>query len=839
MSRVLDLLREPFWQGFIAGALFIILIRQVVAFLPWLFKVIRKSVQRARERAITGIGTQMRRDVFTYAQRQHLAALFFPLDEILITPRVLTPPVAAFSDDTPELALEDVVSLTIPYLPDWPQMGALYGAPTLTLPEALEEGANLILLGHPGMGKTVALASLALTIARRDPAAGKLNDYTPVLLHAADLLPRLKTKKTPAPVQVLCAAVSHYTSKRTAAQLPSFMKNALANGRVLLLLDGYDEAGVEDQNILNGFIQTLLETYPLLRLVVAAIPGSFTRLHQLGLAPVAIAAWSEAERNRFIQRWLEKWRTYGNPPETPAGEKIDPLLLLSWLSLREVSLTPLELTLKVWGALEGDTLGPEIPNLIEAHLRRLTAGIPDATAVLERLAVQMITNKQTVVPEREAATWVRKFAVLPAQEAAEGVAAPKRKKSAAAELSSAVSDTLYRLESSGILVQQSDHSLRFAHSVFMFYLAGIGFARSGLMNILAEQPDWFGKYETLGFVGCFEDVTPVVQVIMGMDQEPTHSKSLRVGRWLRISPKQATWRGLVMRYLVDLLHREYLTLGMSGRALTALALSGDPGVNVLFRQLMKGNFTHIKLLGALGAGMVFDSKAVSDLEGLFIENDVLLGGAACLALVAIHTRQSLETVMALLMHGSEPLRRAAAEALANDEKEGHPVLEAGASLAEDLLARRAVVYGLARVRQPWAVSLLEKMEIEDSQWVVRTAASQALEDLRKPNLGIPRPTARLHEQPWLVEYAARRGMGIAPGKPAMDMLVSALENGEARERLHCLEYFRLTGIQGYLPQLYQAYYGGQAVLRETAFNTLWHFAAAGEALPPAIQFGLG
>ena len=81
-------------------------------------------------------------------------------------------------------------------------------------------------------------------------------------------------------------------------------------------------------------------------------------------------------------------------------------------------------------------------------------------------------------------------------------------------------------------------------------------------------------------------------------------------------------------------------------------------------------------------------------------------------------------------------------------------------------------------------------------------------------------------------------MGVTSGKPALDLINKALVTGEPRERLSALEYFQQFGGEEVLLQIYQTYYGSQATLRETAFNTLWHYHAAGNTLPPQLQFGL-
>jgi len=79
----------------------------------------------------------------------------------------------------------------------------------------------------------------------------------------------------------------------------------------------------------------------------------------------------------------------------------------------------------------------------------------------------------------------------------------------------------------------------------------------------------------------------------------------------------------------------------------------------------------------------------------------------------------------------EPVVTAAAEALANDPNEGHAMLKDGATL-KDILVRRAVVYGLARVDEPWALELLQTLQVEDDQWIVRTAATEVLDSMNPP-----------------------------------------------------------------------------------------------------------
>jgi len=834
--RNLRIDRTSFWIGFVAGMLFLWILGSLRRFIPFAVKAIRKQIQIARENAAAGVLARLRHDVYFYAQHQHLAAVFFPLEDILIQPRILAPPALTFTNEAGETIKSDIISLTIPYMPDWPEMASIYGSHTLTLVEALQGGANLILMGHPGSGRTVALAHLASLVAKRDPSAGKMAEYIPLFIHTTSLHNRLSVSKPPSIAEILTGTVSLYTSPLTTAQLPGILRNALENGRILLLVDGFDEVLPDVQQAVKSFLETVLHTYRKTRIIVATSTDYIAGLNHLGLFPVAMATWNEYDRSEFIRLWQEKWNQ--NTPSNALAqlENIDPLLITNWLSPRENNLTPLEFTLKVWGAFAGDALGPDIPSILEAHIRRLSVNVSNAQIVLERLAVQMVVNMKIYPSTRQAEHWVTHFEKSqPIPEEISEIKEPSKGKKSAEKLGPTY-DILYSLISNGLLASQGG-SIHLAHPVFLFYLAGRGLANSSYAAAILEQPDWDVKNQTCAFWGCYDDISPVVDSALTTKEDPVYSQAFRIARWLRISPKTAAWRNKLMRQLMDILNRESFTTGIGGRAVAALALSGDPSITALFRQMIKGNLPHLRHMGALGCGFVLDTKSVNDLPSLFEDEDTSIGGAACLALVAIGSKAALEAVMALLLQGSETARRLAAEALANNITEGHPTLEEATTLP-DLLVRRSAVFGLTRIKQPWAVKILEKMEIEDGQWVVRTAANQAMDEIRQPDPHIPHPLPPLPETPWLINFAGRLGMGVTSGKPAMDLVNKALETGEPREKLCALEFLQQNGGEEVLLQLYQTYFGSQATLREAAFNTLWHYHASGVTLPPQAQYGL-
>jgi HEAT repeat protein len=165
------------------------------------------------------------------------------------------------------------------------------------------------------------------------------------------------------------------------------------------------------------------------------------------------------------------------------------------------------------------------------------------------------------------------------------------------------------------------------------------------------------------------------------------------------------------------------------------------------------------------------------------------------------------------------------------------MLKDGATLS-DILVRHAVVYGLARLKDAWAVELLQKMQVEDEQWLVRNSAGETLEARNlSENLRAPRLLKAPSETPWLIEFAGTQGIGIAPGTPATDILVTALKSGKEEERLGALQYLKKNLTDGAIMEIYHAMYSDNPELREAAYATLWEIGTSGYKLPDPTQFG--
>ncbi len=866
-----------FWIGAAVASVFwwaIVLAR------PLITQLISSSREKTKVRqlqASAGIEDTHRKIVYRQTQGMHMAASLFALDEIAETPRLLAP--RAFIEPGIPLQRMDVTEESLPYLPAWPELASVYRAPTLSIPQALSGGMNLIITGQPGVGKTVALAYLASQIVNRAPQVESLHQSIPFLIHVADLgLPLTNAQKPEDLLAPIASLLAENASVFEAGRMPNFVLYAFQSGRALLLLDGVDELPQAAIQEVVDYLRVILKAYPKARVITTAGPEFADGIPGLGFAALALMPWSADQQNHVLERWSELWQRYVAMESwaQSSAETVDTLLLNRWLGNDNFGLTPLEFTLKVWAAYAGDTRGARAVDAIEAHLQRL---VPQNTP-LEALYVvgaQACLSGTSIFDSKHAREWTKSFepaeptsaetaAVEAGSETLPETAtetatetAPETEPVETEELSDELNpetakdakkgrkkggqqgarpSLIGRLAASGILSTHTGNRLRFAHPIFMGFLAGKALGGPGPAETLLNQPAWSGQTAAMRYIAAFSDASALIDGLLTLEDPMLLRPKITAARLLRDAPRNATWRTALMSTLVGILQNEDMPQGLRGQVIAAFALSGDPNVAALFRQLMTAPSTELRRFAALGAGVLADAKSVEELAGVITQSMGRARQAACLALVQIGSTPALEAVATALLRGDEQLRIAAAEALANHPAEGQEALREGIG-SEDILVRRAIVYGLARVDQPWAGELLEKVQIEDEQWVVRNAAVEILDARQQINPRIPRRPTAPSETPWLIEFAGKHGQGVTPGAPATDIFLLAFKDENEDVRDAALNYLRYTPTEGVLSALYNKFYGSDPETKEIIYQALSDIAYSGTALPHPMQFGLG
>src|SRR5690606_25762820 len=102
----------------------------------------------------------------------------------------------------------------------------------------------------------------------------------------------------------------------------------------LLLVDGYDEITPDEQALVCDFFKLILQNYPETKIVTTGAPEYLDGLIPLGFVPLAIAAWSSNQNQKFLDQWGQLWnQTIAKEAfsQTAMMQPVDPLLLNAWL----------------------------------------------------------------------------------------------------------------------------------------------------------------------------------------------------------------------------------------------------------------------------------------------------------------------------------------------------------------------------------------------------------------------------------------------------------------------------------------------------------------------------
>ncbi len=554
-------------------------------------------------------------------------------------------------------------------------------------------------------------------------------------------------------------------------------------------MDGLDELAPGEIPPVAAWLESFLATYPGNHVVAAGPVRGYDGLARAGLAPVAIAPWTEHEQRQFLSRWGSAWQK-SILPSLPKNRMVDldPALISGWLLGVVRGLTPLEITLRVWAAYAGDSRGHRTSDNLDAYLARFLS--PDERQITEVTAMTWIQERQGGVPER------------------------------ALHRGTPVSDMV----EAGVLVRRREARLSFFQPGVGAYLAARGFASSGMPSDFAWE-GWTPAESTLHWIAALGDVTAIAEQHLRNNNDPLSSALLTCAGWLKDAPAKAPWRPYVLRAVASLIQDPNRPYGLRLRALHALAAAHEATVVILFRRLLTADEPSSRILAALGLGAARDEEAVPALlQATTQDRELFVRQAACLALAGIGTQPALEGLGQALLTGDEGVRLAAGEGLACHPDEGYAMLRDALEM-DNLLTRRAAVFGLARVPEAWALEALEKVQVDDGQWVVRGAAAEAAGRRKNPPWKVVTPLHELAELPWLVAYAAREGLGVAPGRPALEMLRRVLASGTTEEKLAALDAIAWSGTEEFALELDAALQSDDQHMRDAAFESRWRMAA--------------
>lgn len=837
-----------FWLGFIIASLVWWLVQRIKPFLPVWWRALRRQIERVSARNFAGMDDYLRRQTLLKAQGQHLASSLFSLDEIIIPPSFLAPPLWQVPDK--ERGAHTIASTVIPYLPDWPELVASFAVPKISLIDALKSKRHLAVMGQPGSGKTVALAYLASQLSRRDPSFTEYDDAVILFLHILDLNTALQDNQDPVQPLIQCASASGNLVMQP--QITRYLKTAFRNKQrqIVLLLDGLDELPHDQLTSAVAYLKVLIQALPQIQIIAALSPDYADGMLKLGFYPLALSAWNDRDRKAFAKRWGDLWQEHFMPKAADEAElhPVDAKLIKYWLDDEKMHSTPLEWTLRIWGAYAGDLSGTYGPDNLRAYTTRF---LPDPSilpaiqqiahdcVLQQRISLDFDEMERLLSTNKMIASGSNQF--KPLENLTEGQSSRSVSEKTPPgstrrnRVASQGEQIINALIDGGILVQHPANRLRFSNPMLMGFLAGgrtsPDDAGALARAILVPSNRWAAAIQTLHYAATYTENDSWIKSLFAEVDPPLFTHLLIPARWLADALPKASWRSELMRQLVNTLSDETLPLGIRARCIAALHLSGDGSVARLYQQLLVSKSPTIRRIALLGCGASGDPQLIDSMLKLLADPQPEVRFTACLALAAIPGTASSTVLAEILTSGNEEIRQVVAEALSQDPEQGYPTL-CDAVTHEDILTRRAAVFGLLQIHEDWAQKVLEKVAVEDAQWVVRNAAAQALTQLQENHSSaIPDNFPPPWEAGWLIAFAGKLGLGIQPGQPATDLLATVLKTGGIEEQLGALNYLRDQPEEKVILQIYQLFERPETELQEAVIYTLWWLTLSGVKLP--------
>lgn len=391
----------------------------------------------------------------------------------------------------------------------------------------------------------------------------------------------------------------------------------------------------------------------------------------------------------------------------------------------------------------------------------------------------------------------------------------------------------------GVLVAYRDGRYQFRHRLLADYLGAVAVQSAPATVLLAKyhNPNW---QHALLYLTQLRDVDFLVAERLKQPLDILHENILSLSDWLRYGGEAVRWREQFFRYLGNLMTAQHQFSLVRERVAAALLNTQHPDTLAIFRRAIRHPNPDVRRLGAIALGALQDTTAINRLADLAIEDsDANICIAATLALGAIGTTNAQEAMIDVLqVTGNNDIRRAVAEAMAADRETGYLTLY-DAVRAEEMLIRRAAVFGLGRIPTDWALIELNERYLEDDEFYVRIAAQVVFKGIYEESIRGVSAYPTTIDAPWVKDWGKRQiEMGNIPyDAEDDDIFLKALEDPDTDARIRQLALLTIgqVGDFGRVGKLYTALQDGQESIREAAYRALGDFQQKlGTPLPSPV-----
>lgn len=874
--------RQPGWRldwpslliGFFLGLLLALAVYMLRTRIAAARDAVRNRAQRVQERLSGGVEEWYREQVTAVAESTHLLKRYASLADMYISRRLAVPYILPAALQPPEGAQDRAM---------WAQMrfyDLLHPSPsTVTLEKALEQHRKLAFLGPVGSGRTTMLAHLAQVFARR--AGWELTLPPPQEGEPPEAAAARERERERLPVWISLSALDLSSAERegrhvliepiidsVAAALPgltahpaaALVRSRLVAGECILFLDDLDLLAPEAWPRAVDWLDRLARAYPENVFIVSGGVTGYAALSGAGFAPLILGGLERFEAMDLIGRWerarerllaegeqakraaaqkayqaaVAQARREGKPPPAEeeflrtATSELPPPLLDVWPAGRRTGVLPLELALVALLWREQNEV-PAEPLLRYAQavllaLNRLSDKLlkPQQWArILSTAAWSMQVDGQYYagreILERPIVELLDQAYAASAEFRTRAEGEEDEKPDFGPQARAAVDAFV---APGDLVVDAGRGRLSFVHPVVQAYLAAQHAARSNEVEALTAHvgdPRW---EDVFSFYSALSNATPLAVAWLKKSDDLFRTGFLAAARALAVSSQ--TDKRLQGKVLGELSHilLDPMQPALLGRwAATAVAASKDQGALYLFGQAMQHRDPHIRRLGVCGLAQMEHERVLVGLQHALSDPDSWVRIEALYALGAMGGSEVIDGLVRGLQDADELVRRVAAEALATCGDEGCDLLREGVE-HEDMYLRRAAIFGLGKVRQPWVAPLVDQVRRQDQEWFVRSAATEILDSFHAPPPDIVPRASGPQTVGWLVAWAGRQGLPLDSDAHVLHALGVALQAEDWTLRLAAADILRIYGGQEAISVLKPMIRDENPTLREAAYNAL-------------------
>ncbi|MCU0499110.1 MAG: HEAT repeat domain-containing protein [Anaerolineae bacterium] len=672
----------------------------------------------------------------------------------------------------------------------------------------------------------------------------------PVYVHLANVNPDpAEFGRNVDPAEPLVRAVQYQSGYVTSKTLPTKLYNRLNRGQALVLLDGFDNLSPAEQQRRLPWLQAFLKEYRKNVIIVAAPVNGYGTFTKMGFTPVFLRPWNDVAAHECAEHWANHWSRITGVRRRDNVRPPDMLIEIGKTKNR--GLSPMEIALKLRAVYTGELReGGDPLTWFDLYLKAI--GMTEALQPQAALAAALQLDEGYITTARlqEVLSGKRPTrAIAPARsinvdelfkadESDEDLDAlfnadlpaselpdPDEKESKPDKKETAQATQLLKaLERMGLITRYRGGRYLFRYAPLTAYLAAMTLDPATLRE-RAFDPTWD---LTLTYGAGQLAIDDAAQALLDETPDLLHADLMRVAHWLIYSPAESKWRAPLLDRLGTLFNAPNQFPLLRERVAAALISTRDRNVLSVFQRGLRHTDAHVRRLACLALGALQDDSAIKAIANLLGDPDQEVQIAATLALGAIDTESALEEMTLALTSGNEQLQRAAAEAFAAIPKEGYPVLY-DAIHSDDIGLRRAAVFGLRRVRTPWALIEIYRIFLEDQQWYVRSAAQQAFIDMQDNTNVSLRGYPAITQIEWLQEYVEEVGeQGQAPDTALVKVLNEATPTLQAVSA----QAIGQLGLADKLDELYAALLHDDPMVRTAAHRGLADLQLQlGESLP--------